>query len=388
LKPQILEDFVGQSHLLSPNSVLYKLIKSGDIPHMFFYGSPGSGKTSLANIIAKELNHDFYSFNATSFKVDDLRKVLDRYKSSLLKAIVFIDEIHRLSKTQQEVLLPHMESSSVIIIGASTENPYFSLTDAIRSRGFIYEFKPLEDKDLEKLLDRTNIALSKESREYLITSSSGDARSLLNLLNYAHKIDKDVTIETLRSLKNMPTKSGNKSDATHYDLASALIKSIRGSDVDASLYYLARIIDSGEPVEFITRRLVIFASEDIGNANPNALNLATSTMLSCSKIGYPESSIILSQCVVYLASSPKSNSSYKAIKEALNFTRSNPPLEIPNHIRDSAIGYKYPHEFGGWCEQNYLDRDLKFYDSQAIGFEKTLDEWLRKIKNEKLSDLD
>ena len=384
-RPKTLDEFLGQSHIIGKDKPLYKLIKQKDIPHLFFYGKPGTGKTTLAKIIAKEIGNDYYYFNATTIKVEDLRKVFDRYKDSFIKPLIFIDEVHRLSKNQQEVLLPIMENYSAIIIGASTENPFFTLTSAIRSRSFLYEFLPFSYDELVSILDIVikdlDIKIDKQAKDYLIFSSSGDARAMLTLLNFSIKINKEIKLETLKSLRANVIGDGVSSSSSHYDLASAMIKSLRGSDVDAALYYMARLIDGGESVDFITRRFVIFASEDIGNANPNALNLAVSTMIACNKIGYPESRIILSQCAIYLASSPKSNSSYKAINKALEEIKSGKILEIPKHLDSQHIGYLYPHDFGGYIEQEYLKEDLKLYSSLDIGFEKTLNEWLKKIKN-------
>ena len=385
LRPTSLDNFVGQSHIISKNKALYKLIKQKDIPHLFFYGKPGTGKTTLAKIIAKEINTDYYYFNATSIKVEELRKVFDRYKNALIKPLVFIDEVHRLSKNQQEVLLPIMESYSAIIIGASTENPFFTLTNAIRSRSFLYEFKAFTKEEmliiLAKATDEVDVSLTSSAKEYLIVSSSGDARAMLTLLNFAYKVSKEIDIDLLRELRENVIGDGVSSSDSHYDLASAMIKSIRGSDIDAALYYLSRLINGGESVDFITRRLVIFASEDIGNANPNAFNLAVNTMQACNKIGYPESRIMLGQCIIYLASSPKSNSAYKAINKALHEVKDGKILEVPKHLDSQHIGYLYPHDFGGYVEQEYLKEDLKLYESQNIGFEKTLNEWIKKIKN-------
>ncbi|MFY4807128.1 replication-associated recombination protein A [Aliarcobacter butzleri] len=385
LRPTSLETFVGQSHIISKDKALYKLIKQKDIPHLFFYGKPGTGKTTLAKIIAKEIGTDYYYFNATSIKVEDLRKVFDKYKGALIKPLIFIDEVHRLSKNQQEVLLPIMENYDAIIIGASTENPFFTLTNAIRSRSFLYEFKPFTKDEMNKILyialRDIDININDEAKEYLIISSSGDARAMLTLLNFSYKVSKDINIDLLKELRENVIGDGVSSSDTHYDLASAMIKSLRGSNVDAALYYMARLINGGESVDFITRRLVIFASEDIGNANPNALNLTVNTMMACNKIGYPESRIMLSQCAIYLASSPKSNSAYKAINKALEQIKNGKILDIPKHLDSQHIGYLYPHDFGGYVEQEYLKEDLKLYQSSNIGFEKTLNDWIEKIKN-------
>ncbi|WP_419770875.1 MAG: replication-associated recombination protein A [Candidatus Marinarcus sp.] len=384
LRPTNLENFVGQSHIIHPSKALYKLIQKKDIPHLFFYGKPGTGKTTLAKIIAKTIGTDYFYFNATTIKVEELRTVFKRYTNTLIKPLIFIDEVHRLSKNQQEVLLPIMENYDAIIIGASTENPFFTLTNAIRSRSFTYEFKALTTAELTQVFNQAmntlTISITDEAKEYLINSSSGDARALLNLLDFAAKISSEITLELLLELRSKSIGDGISSSDSHYNLASAMIKSLRGSDVNAALYYLSRLIEGGESVEFITRRMVIFASEDIGNANPNALNLAVSTMIASNKIGYPECRILLGQCAIYLASSPKSNASYMAINKALQEVKNGRILTIPKHLEDSAFNYKYPHDFGGWVEQEYLKEDINFYHSSNIGFEKTLNEWLKKIK--------
>ena len=386
-RPTNLNTFVGQSHIIGKDKALYKLIKQKDIPHLFFYGKPGTGKTTLAKIIAREINTDYYYFNATTIKIEDLRKVFDKYKGSLIKPLIFIDEVHRLSKNQQEVLLPIMENYDAIIIGASTENPFFTLTSAIRSRSFLYEFKPFTKNEMTKILNivlnDVEIKINDEAIEYLIVSSSGDARAMLTLLNFAYKVSKDINLFLLKELRENVIGDGVSSSDTHYDLASAMIKSLRGSNIDAALYYMSRLINGGESVDFITRRLVIFASEDIGNANPNAFNIAVNTMIPCNKIGYPESRIILSQCVIYLASCPKSNSAYKAVNKALETIKNGKILDIPKHLDSQHIGYLYPHDFGGYVEQEYLKENLNLYESFNIGFEKTLNEWLIKIKEEK-----
>lgn len=436
LRPKSISDFVGQSHIFGNGKPLYEALKARNLPHCFFYGTPGSGKTTLAKIIASELGSDFLEFNATNFKLENLRARLKSYENALVVPLVFIDEVHRLSKTQQEALLPIMEEKSAIVLGASTENPFYTLTNAIRSRSLLFEFKPLKNFELEQILtkalgilgfdiakssqnpsqdfseksqgsslsqnnppqnntqssqdsnadsspkDNIDRTITKEAFDYLISSSAGDARAMLNLLEVL-ALSPHITLQSAKSLRPFSLNDGTSEDDTHYNLASALIKSIRGSDVDASIYYLARLIAGGENPEFIARRLVILASEDIGNANPNALNLATSTLLAVGKIGYPEARIILSQCVIFLASCPKSNTAYTAIDLAIKAIHDGEVLPIAPNILPHAKSYKYPHNFGGWVAQKYLTKDLHFVESTQKGFEKTLNEWLEKIKQTK-----
>jgi putative ATPase len=385
LRPKNLDQFFGQKHLSSPQSSFYKLLQSGSIPHSIFFGPAGVGKTTLAKIVSNTLGLPFYELDATSVKVEEFRKIFANHKNSLQKPLIFIDEVHRLSKTQQEVLLVPMENKEAIIIGASTENPYYTLSSGIRSRSMLFEFFDLNESDMQDIITRAktlvDFEIDDDAKRYLISSSSGDARSLLNLLEFATKVDLHVSLEILKSLRPNALKDGVNSDETHYDLISAMIKSVRGSDVDAGLYYLARLIDGGESADFLARRLVILASEDIGNANPNALNIATSCLLSVSKIGFPEARIILSQTLIYLACSPKSNSAYNAINVVQKYVAEEPKLKIPeNLVEPIKEDYLYPHYYGGWVEQKYLSKEIKFYKSSKIGFEKTLDEWLSKIK--------
>lgn len=384
-RPNKIDQMVGHDDI---RDIFIKFIENKNIPHSLFFGSAGSGKTTMAKIIAKQMEYEFFELDGANLKSEDIRKIITKFEGSFYLPLIFIDEFHRLSKTQQETLLIPMEEKKCIIIGATTENPKFTVSSGIRSRMMIFEFKSLSYDDLEKLLSDIQksvyFQINQDAKEYLISSSSGDARSMLNLLEYALSVDKNISLKTLKTLRCSSFSEGSSSKDTHYNLISAMIKSLRGSDVDAAIYYLARLITAGEEPQFLARRMVIFASEDIGNANPNALNIATNTMLAVSKIGYPEARIILSQCAVYLANSPKSNSSYKAINLALDYIAKNPALPVPSYLINTDPAkkdYLYPHDFGGWVEQKYMQKDVKFYHSNGIGFEQTLDDWLSKIKS-------
>lgn len=382
-RPKILENIIGQRHLLDPDAVLRTLISKDALSHTFLYGPTGCGKTTLARVIADILARPFYEMNATTLKIEDLRKTVKSYTHALQKPLIFIDEIHRLSKNQQEVLLPFMENDNALIIGASTQNPYFSLTSAMRSRAHLFELTSVSHSELkaylEKILLLEAIDIEEDAKEYLVYSSAGDVRAMLNLLQSASVVHSPITLDTLKQIRPHTMLTGSSESESHYDLSSAMIKSIRGSDIDASVYYLARLIDGGEPAEFIARRLAILASEDIGNANPPALNLASSTLNIVKHIGYPEARIPLSQLVIYLASSPKSNAAYLAINKALSAIKEGEIQPVPTYIKGNAHEYLYPHDFDGWVQQSYLHKPLFFYQSKLIGFEKTLWQWHEKI---------
>lgn len=386
LRPGTFDELLGQPHLSAPDAPLRTLCERNALGHSFFFGPPGTGKTSVARIIAKVMDLPFYEFNATSLKIDDLRKLFDQYRNALTRPLLFIDEVHRLAKNQQEVLLPVMETNSVLVIGASTENPYFSLTAAMRSRSMLFELRALDEAAMRTLLDnavqRAGCTIDTDAEDYLVRTSGGDARAMLKLLEFALAIRTDIDKALLLSLRPAAQSRGSAEATEHYDLASALIKSIRGSDPDAAVYYLARLIEGGEPPEFIARRLVILASEDVGNANPQALTLCTSAMTSVKQIGYPEARIILSQAVIYLAASPKSNSAYRAINDAQKAIRNGVLLDPPKTIKQFNEEYLYPHDFGGWVQQSYLAEPLHFVDFKPIGFEQKMGEWLEKIKTE------
>jgi putative ATPase len=383
-RPKTLDEIIGQPHLLDAQAPLRKLIEADALPHLFFYGPPGSGKTTLTRVIATMLGYPFYEFNATSLRIDHLRKIFKEHANALQKPLIFIDEVHRLSKNQQEVLLPFMEQDAALIIGASTENPYYVMTAAIRSRSHLFELRSIDSDSmrvfLKKVLEQETIEIEPEANRYLIDSSSGDVRAMLNLLESAQHVASPVTLKNLKSIRSHALQSGSSEADSHYDLTSAMIKSIRGSDIDAGIYYLARLIAGGEPPEFIARRLAILASEDIGNANPGALNLAASTLAIVKQIGYPEARIPLAQLVVYLASSPKTNSSYLAINLALESIGSGTIHPVPDHIKTHNKSYRYPHDYGGWVAQEYRESSEVYYRSKGAGFEVKLDEWIQKIK--------
>ena len=385
-RPTSFDQFIGQQHLIGADAPLRKLIETNHMPHAFFYGPAGCGKTSIARIIAKTSQSPFYELNATTFKTEDLREIFKNHTNTLQKPLIFIDEVHRLSKTQQEVLLPFMESYAATIIGASTQNPYYTLTSALRSRSYLFELHYPTKQEMESLLEdilkKEGLTATKEAKEYILHSSSKDTRAMLNLVDSASKISPTIIYDTVKALRPYPLQNGSIEDSYHYDLVSALIKSIRGSDIDASLYYLAKLIAGGESADFIARRLCILASEDIGNANPNASMLASNILNIVLHIGFPEARIPLAQLAIYLASSPKSNSAYKAINEAQKVVQKDTTKEIPPHIQPNSDKYLYPHDFGGWVAQDYLLEKISIYHTDAIGFEKTLQEWHKKITNQ------
>jgi putative ATPase len=404
LRPKTLDDFLGQDHLVGQNAILRKVIDSGNLPSMIFWGPPGVGKTTLAFIIAKQLHKPFFILSAINSGVKDIRGIIDQATESGGGAILFIDEIHRFSKSQQDSLLGAVEKGIITLIGATTENPSFEVISPLLSRCQVYILKPLGKKELLTLLDSAvrflEQSLSKkiiiEEDEALLRISGGDARKLLNaielIVNTESHLD-TITITNDKAIEIIQEKLAlyDKSGEMHYDVISGFIKSLRGSDPNAAVYWLARMIEGGEDPLFIARRMVILASEDIGLANPNALLLANACFDAVHKIGMPESRIILSQAAVYLATSPKSNASYMAIEEALGEVRTTGDLPVPLHIRNAPtklmkeIGYhkdyKYAHSFeGNFIEMEYLPEKIKgkkFYTPGKNKREDEIREWLK-----------
>lgn len=385
MRPLRLEDYIGQDHLVGPDAVLRKAIKSGHIPSMIFWGPPGVGKTTLANIISHTMKRPFYSLSAINSGVKDIREVIDRVKSAGMfggnNAILFIDEIHRFSKSQQDSLLGAVEKGLITLIGATTENPSFEVISALLSRSQVYVMKAFGEPEMLQLLNRAmaeDILLKKREiliaeHEALFRLSGGDARRMLNIfeivVNSAPVGPLEVTDELVMTQiqQNMPLY--DKTGEMHYDLISAYIKSIRGSDPNAAVYYLARMIEGGEDPKFIARRLLILASEDIGLANPTALVMANTAFQAVERIGWPEGRIILSQCTLYLATSPKSNSAYMAINEAQAEVRKSGNLSVPLHVRNAptkmmkemgyGAGYQYDHaQSGNFSGQDLLPQEI------------------------------
>jgi putative ATPase len=387
IRPQKLEDYISQLHLVGPNGSLTQQIAKGIIPSLIFWGPPGTGKTTLAQIIAQESKRPFYILSAINSGVKDIRDVIEKAKQSggLFTAknpILFIDEIHRFSKSQQDSLLAAVEKGWITLIGATTENPSFEVIPALLSRCQVYVLNAFTKKDLEILLERAiksdtflatkNIKLTET--EALIRLSGGDGRKLLNIfelvVNATDNTEIEITNERVFELVQQNTVLYDKSGEQHYDIVSAFIKSIRGSDPNGAVYWLARMIEGGEDVKFIARRMLILSSEDIGNANPTAFIMANNTFQAVATIGYPESRIILSQCAVYLATSPKSNASYLAIGSAQQLVKQTGDLSVPIHLRNAPTklmkelgygeDYKYSHDYANnFAEQEFLPEAIK-----------------------------
>ncbi|MDH3710688.1 MAG: replication-associated recombination protein A [Cyclobacteriaceae bacterium] len=406
MRPHQLQDLIGQAHLLGAQAPLSTAIESGHIPSMILWGPPGVGKTTIANIIANEAHRPFYTLSAISAGVKDVREVIAK-AGKQSGTILFIDEIHRFNKSQQDALLGAVEKGTVTLIGATTENPSFEVNSALLSRCQVYILNPLSEDDLKSIISRAltrDVDLKEKAvdvQEYgaMMNLSGGDARRLLNLLELTLDTYEDgvITDERVVAVAQRRVALYDKKGEQHYDIISAFIKSVRGSDPNAAVYWLARMIEGGEDVKFIARRLVILASEDIGNANPTALVLATNCFQAVNMIGYPEAEIILSQCTTYLASSPKSNASYLAIKKAKRLVRDHGDLPVPLSIRNAptqlmrqqgyAQGYQYAHDHpGNFVAHEFLPQEVSntmLYDPGDNPRENELRKQLRALWQEK-----
>lgn len=416
MRPKTIDEFAGQSHFVGPGKLLRRMLDADRLTSVIFYGPPGVGKTSLARVVANHTKSSFQYLNAPGASVNDVRSIVSQAKDRLLssgtRTVLFLDEIHRFNRAQQDVLLDDVENGIVTLIGATTENPFFSVNSPLISRSTVFTFESLSKEDITNLLKRAlsdkergfgelNIDAHDDALEFLAVMSDGDARKGLTALEVAilsqKKVQKtDKITLNLELVKESIQRKSIKYDGTgdtHYDLASALQKSLRGSDPDAAIYWLARLIAGGEDPRFIARRVAICATEDVGNADPMATVLAASAVQIAEFVGMPEAQLALAQAVTYIASAPKSNASANAIWKAISDVRSGVTLEVPKHIRDAhyagakklghGIGYKYPHDYpGGYVPQEYLesDRKISYYEPKSIGREKLIKQYLDKIK--------
>ena len=399
LRATTLDDVVGQEDIIGKDKLLYKMIKSDSISSIIFYGPPGTGKTTIARVIANTTKANFVTLNATNASKDDMKNVVLEAQNNLAsgkKTILFVDEIHRFNKSQQDYLLPFVEDGTIILIGATTENPYFEVNNALLSRSRIFELKPLNDEAIIKLIDKAiydkekglaslNIDISDDAKKYIAMMSNGDARIALNAIELAAKtLDRNndgklfINIDVAKDCIGRHGLSYDYDGDNHYDTISAFIKSMRGSDPDAAVYYLARMLAAGEDIKFIARRIVICSSEDVGIADPMALVVAESAFEAVERVGMPEARIILAEACIYVARAKKSNATYMAIENALNKVAETGNLPIPSYLQDAhyksaaklnrGIGYKYPHDYEGhYVEQQYLPDEIKnekfFYDT-------------------------
>ncbi len=417
LRPTTLEEVVGQEHIVGKGKLLYRAIKADKLTSVIFYGPPGTGKTTLAKVIANTTSANFTQINATVAGKKDMEDVVKQAQNDLgmygKKTILFIDEIHRFNKGQQDYLLPFVEDGTIILIGATTENPYFEVNGALLSRSIIFELKPLENEEIKTLLLRAvqdfekgmgsyNAVIDEEALDFLADMAGGDARNALNavelgILTTPRSEDGKIhlTLEVASECIQKRVVRYDKKGDNHYDIISAFIKSMRGSDPDAAVYYLAKMLYAGEDVKFIARRIMILASEDIGNADPQALCVAVAAAQAVERVGMPESQIILSQAAAYMACAPKSNSAVNAISAAMDSVKKK-KTTVPPHLQDAhyggheklghGIGYKYAHDFPNhYVEQQYLPSEIlgeRFYELSDMGYEKTLKEHMRRIKGE------
>jgi len=414
MRPRSLDEFVGQQHFLGEGKLLRRLIQANRLTALLFYGPPGTGKTTLAHLLASETRCRFRQLNAVTSGVKDLRALLDNARDVLLaegiRTLLFIDEIHRFNKSQQDALLPDVEEGTVILVGATTSNPFFAVNSALVSRSRVFEFEPIGETDIKELMQRAlqdkerglgghRVHLEEDAADFLASTCDGDARQALSALEIGVLSTDQQPIEfTLQLAAESVQRKAIKYDRngdTHYDAISALIKSIRGSDPDAGIYWLARMLEGGEDVRFLTRRLVILASEDVGNADPQALTIAVATMQACEFVGLPECQLSLAQAVTYLACAPKSNAATTAIAEARRDVREGRTVPVPMHLRDGHYagsmrlghgeGYEYAHNAeDGVAAQDYLGIQKEYYRPVDRGFEADLAKRLHTIR-EKLS---
>lgn len=418
MRPTTLEEFVGQEQIVGKDKLLYRAIKGDRLGSLIFYGPPGTGKTTLAKIIANTTKSEFVQINATTAGIKDIKDTVTAAKERLgmfgKKTILFIDEIHRFNKTQQDTLLPHVEDGTLVLIGATTENPYFEVNRALVSRSVIFSLEPLRQKDIASLLRRAladeekglgsyHAKMDEDALDFLSNTANGDARAALNALELAVlTTDPDddgmihITLSVAEDCIQRRALQYDKGRDNHYDTISAFIKSMRGSDPDAALYYLAKMIYAGEDPKFIARRVVICAAEDVGNADPHALQVAVSAMQAVNFIGMPEGRIPLAQAVTYVSCAPKSNAAYLGIDKALADVRNVQIKGVPPHLRDghysgshdlgNAIGYKYAHDYPNhYVEQQYLPDELVgtvYYDMSNNGVERRMKEHMKRLKGE------
>ncbi len=416
LRPRTLDEVVGQQHIIGKDTLLYRAVKADKITSVIFYGPPGTGKTTLAKVIAGTTSSEFVQINATSSGKKEMEEVIAKAKELRgmygKKTILFIDEIHRFNKGQQDYLLPFVEDGTVVLIGATTENPYFEVNGALISRSIIFELKPLETEDIKILIRRAvedeergmgayHAVIEEDALEFLAELSGGDARHALNavelgILTTGRSEDGKIhiTLEVAKECIQKRTLRYDKTGDNHYDVISAFIKSMRGSDPDAAVYYLARMLEAGEDIKFIARRIMICASEDVGMADPNALTVAVSASQAVERVGMPEARIPLAQAAVYVATAPKSNASYLAIEEAMELVRKTGNLPIPSHLQDASyrgaknlgrgIGYQYAHDYPNhYVEQQYLPYELsgkEFFRPDGNGYEVKIKEHMKRLK--------
>jgi len=411
MRPRDLSEFVGQEHVLGPGRLLRRAIEADRFMSLILYGPPGAGKTALAHLIAERSKAHFVALNAVTAGVADVRRVAQEANEERLKSgrrtILFIDEIHRFTRVQQDALLPDVERGNITLIGASTQNPFFAIIPALSSRSQIFEFKPLRDEDVRAILERacadrerglggTGVVLTEEAREFIVARAAGDARRALNALELATLSSAPLADGTVRIDLSVAEESIQKKalvydEDEHYDTISAFIKSLRGTDPDAALYWMAKMIASGEDPLFIARRIVIAASEDVGNADPRALVVATAAYQAVERIGMPEGSIPLAQAAVYVAAAPKSNASYLGISAALKDIEQGQVMAVPDHLKDAhyrgaarlgrGTGYRYPHDFPGhYVRQDYLPQKRVYYRPTEQGEERRIKERLAGLK--------